>query len=40
MRALVYDGQLRLVEDYHRPEFPPEEALVRVKLAGICNTGR
>ena len=38
MRALVYDGQLRLVEDYHRPEPPPEEALVRVKLAGICNT--
>ena len=38
MRALVYDGQLRLVEDYHRPVPPPEEALVRVKLAGICNT--
>jgi threonine dehydrogenase-like Zn-dependent dehydrogenase len=38
MRALVYDGQLRLVEDYHRPEPPPGEALVRVQLAGICNT--
>jgi len=38
MRALVYDGQLRLVEDYHRPVSPPEEALVRVKLANICNT--
>jgi alcohol dehydrogenase len=38
MRALVYDGQLRLVKDYHRPVPPPEEALVRVKLAGICNT--
>jgi threonine dehydrogenase-like Zn-dependent dehydrogenase len=38
MRALVYDGQLRLVKDYPRPEPPPEEALVRVKLAGICNT--
>jgi len=38
MRALVYDGQLRLVEDYHRPVSPPEEALVRVKLASICNT--
>jgi alcohol dehydrogenase len=38
MRALVYDGQLRLVEDYHQPVPPPGEALVRVKLAGICNT--
>jgi alcohol dehydrogenase len=38
MRALAYDGQLRLVEDYPRPEPLPEEALVRVKLAGICNT--
>jgi len=38
MRALVYDGQLRLVRDYPRPELPPEEALVRVRLAGICNT--
>jgi alcohol dehydrogenase len=38
MRALVYDGQLRLVEDYPQPDPPPGEALVRVKLAGICNT--
>ena len=38
MRALVYDRQLRLVEDYHRPVPPPEEALVRVQLASICNT--
>jgi len=38
MRALVYDGQLRLVEDYQRPVPSPREALVRVKLAGICNT--
>ena len=38
MRALIYDGQLRLVEDYPRPEPSPEEALVQVKLAGICNT--
>ena len=38
MRALVYDGQLRLVGDYPRPAPSPEEALVRVKLAGICNT--
>jgi alcohol dehydrogenase len=38
MRALVYDGQLKLVRDYPRPVPPPEEALVRVELAGICNT--
>ena len=38
MKALVYDGELRLVGDYPRPKPPPGEALVRVKLAGICNT--
>jgi alcohol dehydrogenase len=38
MRALIYDGQLRLAKDYARPVPPPGEALVRVRLAGICNT--
>jgi threonine dehydrogenase-like Zn-dependent dehydrogenase len=39
MYALVYDGEaLRLREDYPRPVPPPGEALVRVRLAGICNT--
>ena len=39
MQALVYDGEaLRLREDYPRPVPPPGEALVRVRLAGICNT--
>ncbi len=38
MRALVYDGELKLVEDRPRPTPPPGEALVRVGLAGICNT--
>jgi len=38
MKALVYDGELRLAGDYRRPEPPPAEALVRVTLAGICNT--
>ena len=39
MHALVYDGEaLRLREDYPRPGPPPGEALVRVRLAGICNT--
>jgi len=39
VQALVYDGEaLRLREDYPRPVPPPGEALVRVRLAGICNT--
>ena len=38
MRALIYDGQLKFVEDYPTPVPPPSEALVRVTLAGICNT--
>jgi len=39
VRALVYDGEaLRLREDYPQPAPPPGEALVRVRLAGICNT--
>ncbi|MBM4428883.1 MAG: zinc-binding dehydrogenase [Chloroflexi bacterium] len=38
MRALLYDGQLRLVSDFPRPSPVPGEALLRVKLAGICNT--
>ena len=38
MRALVYDGQLRLVHDYPQPALVAGEALIRIKLAGICNT--
>ena len=38
MRALVYDGELKLRADYPQPVRPPGEALVRVSLAGICNT--
>jgi alcohol dehydrogenase len=38
MRALVYDGQLGLAEDYVHPSAPAGEALIRVKLAGVCNT--
>ncbi|MDP8247833.1 MAG: alcohol dehydrogenase catalytic domain-containing protein [Candidatus Tritonobacter lacicola] len=38
MRALIYDGELRLVEDYPAPEIGEGEALVRVLMAGICNT--
>ena len=38
MRALVYDGKLRLRDDYPRPERKPGESLVAVSLAGICAT--
>ena len=38
MRALIYDGELRLVEDYTAPGMGAGEALVRVLMAGICNT--
>jgi alcohol dehydrogenase len=38
MRALVYDTTLKLVTDYTPPNPSPNEALIRVLLAGICNT--
>ena len=38
MRALVYDQGLHLVSDYPQPLCRPGEALIRVSLAGICNT--
>jgi alcohol dehydrogenase len=38
MKALVFDHELRLIEDYPRPTPGAGEALVRVLLAGICNT--
>ena len=38
MRALLLDDKLHVVEDYPTPELPPGEALVRVRMAGICNT--
>jgi alcohol dehydrogenase len=38
MHALLLDDKLHVVEDYPTPEPPPGEALVRVRMAGICNT--
>ena len=32
------DGELRFVPDLPPPDLPPDEALVRVLIAGICNT--
>ena len=38
MKALVFDGQLRLVEDYVEPCPAHGEVRVHTTLAGICNT--
>lgn len=38
MRAVVFDNELKLVKDYKKPIPQKGEALVRVTLAGICNT--
>ena len=38
MRALVFDGKLYLSADMPRPSPPAGEALIRTRLAGICNT--
>lgn len=38
MRALVLDGDLKFDPGYPEPVLPRGEALVRVRLAGICNT--
>jgi threonine dehydrogenase-like Zn-dependent dehydrogenase len=38
MRALVLDEELQFVEDYPTPTPAPGEALIRVRMAGICNT--
>ena len=38
MKAVVFDEGLKLVNDYKKPVPQKGEALVRVTLAGICNT--
>jgi len=38
MRALYFHNQLEYVPDYPAPEPLPGEALIRVFLAGVCNT--
>jgi len=38
MRAILFDGQLKSLTDYPIPVPGADEALIRVRLAGICNT--
>ena len=38
MKAIVFDNELKLDKNYEKPIPQKGEALIRVKLAGICNT--
>ena len=38
MKAVVFSDNLKLVNDYEKPIAKQGEALVRVLMAGICNT--
>ena len=38
MKAIVFDNELKLDVNYKKPIPEKGEALIRVKLAGICNT--
>jgi alcohol dehydrogenase len=38
MKAIIFDGKLKYVKDYAAPIPEEGEALIRVTLAGICNT--
>jgi alcohol dehydrogenase len=38
VRAVVFDGQLRIAEQHPEPDLMPGEAIIRPHLAGICNT--
>jgi len=38
MKAVVFDNELKLDENYSKPIPEKGEALIRVTLAGICNT--
>lgn len=38
MKAVVFDNELKLVNDYAKPIPKKGEALVKLSMAGICNT--
>jgi alcohol dehydrogenase len=38
MRAVIFDGELRLERQQPMPTVPANEALVKIHMAGICNT--
>ncbi|NTW03840.1 MAG: alcohol dehydrogenase catalytic domain-containing protein, partial [Oscillochloris sp.] len=38
MQALLFDGNLNLIQNYPSPQLTPGEAIIRPHLTGICNT--
>lgn len=38
MQAIVFNKELLFVDNYKKPEPKTNEALIKVKMAGICNT--
>lgn len=38
MKAIVFDKELKLVNDYPKPSPKKGEALIQITMAGICNT--
>lgn len=38
MKAVVFDETLKLVDNFEKPSPKPGEALIKVTLAGVCNT--
>lgn len=38
MKAIIFDRELKFISNYQIPEPGKGEALIRVRLAGICNT--
>lgn len=38
MKAVVFDDELKLIKDYEKPVPKKGEALIKVIMAGICNT--
>ena len=38
MKAVVFDNELKLDNNYAKPIPQEGEALIKVTLAGICNT--
>ena len=38
MKAIVFDNELKLDNNYPIPEIKENEVLIKTKMVGICNT--